>query len=100
MTPLKTVLLGIQQRWNLEAPECVVEEDGELGLDWSLSKNAAVSLSISDTGRVSYAALIGEFKCHGTFIAGEWPDEIHTVFDMLTRVPVSAPSAPQTQEEQ
>ena len=45
--------------WDLPSPEILLEEDGDLGLDWP-----GVSISINKDGGVSWAFL--EEKRHGT----------------------------------
>lgn len=57
---LETLLVIL--RWDLRSPEILLEEDGDICLDW----NGIASVSINETGKVSWA--IFEGKRHGTDI--------------------------------
>jgi hypothetical protein len=54
---------------DLPAPEVRVEEDGDLCCDWD-----GLSVSVSDAGRVGWAALWDEHKSHGHFQLPDWPE--------------------------
>jgi hypothetical protein len=43
-------------------PDIVPEPDGDISLEWDCGRWNALSLSISDNGRISYAALLGTDK--------------------------------------
>jgi hypothetical protein len=46
-------------------PDITIEQDGEIGLDWLLAHRLALSISISGTGKLSYAAIFGPNRAHG-----------------------------------
>lgn len=58
---LETLLLILS--WNLPAPEILIEDDGDLNLDWS---ELAASVSINKSGGVAWA--ISKNRLHGTDI--------------------------------
>jgi hypothetical protein len=77
----------------LEAPQACIEQDGDVGFDWSTSPQAMVSAHISATGRAGWAALIGDYKSRGTFQWPDWPDELTTALEkVMQAAPVLAPS--------
>jgi hypothetical protein len=43
-------------------PEVVPEPDGEISLEWDFGQWRALSLSISESGRIAYAAMLGRYK--------------------------------------
>lgn len=48
----------------IRRPEVILENTGEIGLDWQLRSNQVLSLNVGD-GVVGYAALIGDEPIHG-----------------------------------
>lgn len=67
-----------QQNWlklflsklpDLSAPEILLEEDGDLCCDWD-----GLTVSVSDAGRVGWAALFGDHKSSGHFMLPDWPE--------------------------
>jgi hypothetical protein len=46
-------------------PEISIDPDGEIGLDWLLAPRLRLSISISGTGRLSYAGIFGPNRAHG-----------------------------------
>ncbi len=55
-------------------PEVSVDPDGEISLRWHVDQDV-YSISISDSGRLSYAGLFGLSECHGTEWMVERPPE-------------------------
>ncbi|MFT4641269.1 MAG: hypothetical protein ACI8T1_004606 [Verrucomicrobiales bacterium] len=52
--------------WGLPVPEVSAEPDGEVTLEWYRSPRRVVSISVSPNHQLSYAALFGASKVHGT----------------------------------
>lgn len=50
----------------LPRPEISPHPDGELGFEWWLGPRRVLTVSINETGRVSYAALLGPARSYGT----------------------------------
>ena len=67
----------------LPAPEIRLEDDGDLGFDWDVSREVTVTASLSPTGRVAWSALIGEWKAHGHFDLPSWSSEFN---DAMTKL--------------
>lgn len=61
---LKAVL-ALAKEANVYAPEIIIEEDGELGMDWYVGKGYTMTVIVGDAGRISWAALLGEWKARG-----------------------------------
>lgn len=58
-------------------PEIVPHPDGELAFEWALGTRRVLTVSVDRTGKLSYAALIGETKQYGTeFLLDSLPDAI------------------------
>jgi hypothetical protein len=72
--PTERVFLQKLPRW-MSAPEAMIEDDGETGFDWNEAHNCVLSASVRADGRVSWAALVDDFKGHGTFTLPDWPDD-------------------------
>jgi hypothetical protein len=51
----------------LTEPDVSVDPDGELSFGWSLGPRRAVTASINADGKISFAALIGASRLHGTY---------------------------------
>ena len=51
--------------YDVELPSVVVEDDGEIGLDWDNGDRRVLSVIVSDTSMLRYAALIGPEPLHG-----------------------------------
>jgi hypothetical protein len=51
----------------LSEPDVSVDPDGEISFDWSLGPGRALTASIGATGRISFAALIGASRLHGSY---------------------------------
>ena len=47
-------------------PDVGVDPDGEVSFEWDLAPRQVLSVSISQEGRLSFAALFGEERIHGT----------------------------------
>lgn len=73
----------------LEAPEVILEEDGDIGFDWNVGK-ACISAHLSANGRGGFAALVGEYRATGTFQLPEWPDELTHALKLLMAIPASS----------
>ena len=59
------------------SPEVSIDPDGEVSLEWYREPRWVLSVSISRTGRLSYAALFGREKMHGTqYFESGIPQEI------------------------
>jgi hypothetical protein len=51
----------------MSAPQCVLEDDGGLCLDWDGElRRQTLSVSVLPSGRIGWAGLIGEWKGHGS----------------------------------
>lgn len=50
----------------LSEPEVAVDPDGEISFEWSFGPRRALSASINASGRISFAALMGHSRLHGT----------------------------------
>ncbi len=65
-------------------PACSIDPDGELSLSWQGLDDYVFSVSVSGTGRLSYAGLFGDSDCYGTaWLAETVPAEITTHLDRL-----------------
>lgn len=47
-------------------PEVSAEPDGEISFDWYGGNGSEVSISINETGKASFAAILGKRRYHGT----------------------------------
>ena len=64
-------------------PEVSVDPDGEISLGWHVGDDV-FSVSISGTGRLSFAGLFGTSDCHGTeWMVAQVPVEITRQLDRL-----------------
>ena len=64
-------------------PDVSVDPDGEISLGWHVGDDV-FSVSISGTGRLSYAGLFGASDCHGTeWMVAQVPVEITRQLDRL-----------------
>jgi hypothetical protein len=45
--------------WHVPLPAVVIEEDGEIALDWNESADRVLSVNVGANGYIGYAALIG-----------------------------------------
>jgi hypothetical protein len=50
----------------LSEPEVAVDPDGEFSFEWSFGPRRALTASISASGKISFAALIGPARLYGT----------------------------------
>lgn len=65
-------------------PEIVIEDDGQVGLDWQLSANRMLSLNVGNGSMLGYAAVIGLDSSFGRVpFATELPER---VVDLLRRL--------------
>ncbi len=70
-------------------PDIAIDPDGEVSLDWYYAPRVTFSVSISPTGRLSYAGLYGENTTYGTeSITKGLPK---TIMDNLGRLAQLAP---------
>jgi hypothetical protein len=63
---------------DMPAPEASVDPDGEVSLEWYRGPRKTFSVSVSATGRLSYAGLFAQSSVHGTeaYFEDELPSEI------------------------
>ncbi len=50
----------------LPTPEISPHPDGELAFEWSFGPRRLLTVSVNESGRLSYAALFGQARLHGT----------------------------------
>jgi hypothetical protein len=50
----------------LPRPEISPHPDGELAFEWSFGPRRLLTVSVTESGRLSYAALFGQGRLHGT----------------------------------
>jgi hypothetical protein len=62
--------LALLPEW-VPAPEHDTDLDGDTGFDWQYDRRAVLSVSVSDAGRLHYAALIGEERLRGAVDLGD-----------------------------
>lgn len=61
----------------LPRPDISPHPDGELAFEWSLGPRRLLTVSINESGRLSYAALFGAARLHGTdFLLDALPEPI------------------------
>jgi len=59
------------------SPEMSAHPDGELAFEWYFGRGRVLSVSVNETGRLSYAALFGYSSQHGTeFLLDGLPEAI------------------------
>ena len=46
-------------------PTIILEEDGDIGLEWFEAADSQLSVSINSTGGMNYAGMLGEEHPHG-----------------------------------
>jgi hypothetical protein len=62
---------------DLPLPEIVVEDDGEIGLDWEEGPRRVLSVSVGDSPMLRYAAFVGVEPLHGRVpFAGLLPETL------------------------
>jgi len=65
-------------------PDIAADPDGEVDLMWHVEPRRTLSVSVAPTGKLTYAALIGETQTYGTeWLAGGIP---HTILYALGRL--------------
>ena len=61
-------------------PEFSAHPDGELAFEWYFGPRRLLTVSVNESGRLSYAALIGQARHHGTeFLHDALPETIALV---------------------
>ena len=61
----------------LPRPEISAHPDGELAFEWSFGRRRLLTVSVNESGRLSYAALFGQARLHGTeFLLDALPEPI------------------------
>ena len=71
---------------DMPLPEVIVEQDGEIGLDWDEGRRRAVSVSVGDGPTLSYAALVGAEPLHGRVpFTGTVPETLSFVLRRIYR---------------
>lgn len=59
------------------SPDMSAHPDGELAFEWYFGRGRVLSVSVNETGRLSYAALFGYSSQHGTeFLLDSLPEAI------------------------
>jgi hypothetical protein len=87
--PLRRVYLRATEYRDLPSPTLFIEDDGDWCLDWDLDPHHTVSVSISATGQIRWAAYIKGIGTHGSFHVDEWGDdnnELDTALNHLNNV--------------
>ena len=65
-------------------PEVSAHPDGELAFEWRRGPGRVLTVSVNETGRLSYAAMFGEARQHGTeYLLDAVPDSL---FQALRRL--------------
>ena len=68
----------------LMRPEISAHPDGELAFEWYVAPRWLLTVSISETGRLSYAGLFGLARVHGTeWLLDSIPQEVTLAFQRL-----------------
>lgn len=68
----------------LPRPEISAHPDGELAFEWFRGPRRLLTVSVHESGRLSYAALFGEGRLHGTeFLLDALPAPIANAFQRL-----------------
>ena len=57
---------------DMESPEVLLEEDGDICFDWHKNVNCTISASLRDDGRVAWSALLPSGPVHGSFTLPNW----------------------------
>ena len=68
------------------AGQVVLEDDGNIGIDWGEDSGRVISVSVNASGSIGFAALIDGWKAHGssdTYI----PDDLIVSFRRLQGEP-------------
>lgn len=61
----------------LPRPEISPHPDGELAFEWSFAPRRLLTVSVNESGRLSYAALFGQARLHGTeFLLDAMPEAV------------------------
>ena len=61
----------------LPRPEISPHPDGELAFEWSFGPRRLLTVSVNESGRLSYAALFGQARLHGTeFLLDAMPEAV------------------------
>jgi len=61
----------------LPIPEISPHPDGELAFEWSFGQRRLLTVSVNESGRLSYAALFGQARQYGTeFLLDTLPDPV------------------------
>ena len=61
----------------LPDPEISAHPDGEIAFEWSLGPRRVLTVAVNESGRVSYAALFGSARQHGSeHLLGVLPDPV------------------------
>jgi hypothetical protein len=62
---------------SLPAPEIAADPDGDISFEWRAGSRRVFSVSISESGKLTYAGLRGASSVHGTeFFSGGFPGTV------------------------
>jgi hypothetical protein len=77
------------------SPGMSAHPDGELAFEWYFGRGRVLSVSVNETGRLSYAALFGYSSQHGTeFLLDSLPEAIALALRRLCSEPVPLQAGP------
>ena len=64
---------------DVPSPDIVVDDDGDIDLDWDTAPDRTICLSVYESGEIGFAYLIGRASSYGRFVLdpdGSIPDSI------------------------
>lgn len=68
----------------VDAPDISVHPDGELSFYWTRGRRATLVVSVSGSGRVSFASILGQRRFHGTeYLVNGLPTSLELVLRQL-----------------
>jgi len=85
LTVATAVVASLPQ--HVPLPSVVVEEDGEIALDWNETSDRSLTISVKQNGTLGYSALVGLKPDYGRApFAGSIPDTV--LFNLLRVYPL------------
>ena len=70
-------LFGVLPKPPFPMPDVSPHPDGELAFEWYLGPGRLLTVAVNESGRLNYAAMIGQAQKYGTeYLGDELPDEI------------------------